>query len=159
VPAEVNFLASIEMSSPNLEKAVDLGDAIVFKWTGIPNALGLHAQVMGMNTDAKTMTIWTSSEEKPDWGVSFDYLQMAEVKSLVEKQIVMAGDRVEVTVPAAIFKDADMVMMQMIGYGPGAALGEGQPIPRVQTKTTVSIMLGGKKMPKGGFGPNPAGEP
>ena len=82
---------------------------------------------------------------------------MAEVRDLVKKEIVMAGDRVDVTVPAAIFKDCDMVMFQMIGYGPGAATDSGQPLPRVQTKTTLSIMLGGKKMPRPGregFGGN-----
>jgi hypothetical protein len=155
VPSNVNFLAPIEMSSPKLEKVVNLGDAIVFKWSGIPNALGLYANIFGINQDQKVITLWSSSEAKPDLGVSFDYLQMAEVRDLVKKDIVMAGDRVEVTVPAAIFKDCDVVMFQMIGYGPGAATDAGQPIPRAQTKTTLQIMLGGKKMPKpdrGGFG-------
>jgi hypothetical protein len=155
VPANVNFLAPIEMSSPKLEKVVNLGDAIVFKWSGIPNALGLHANIFGINQDQKVMTMWSSSEAKPDLGLAFDYLQMAEVRDLVKKDIVMAGDRVDVTVPAGIFKDCDIVMFQMIGYGPGAATDTGQPLPRAQTKTTLSIMLGGKKMPRGagaGFG-------
>ncbi len=155
VPANVNFLAPIEMSSPKLEKVVNLGDAIVFKWSGISNALGLHANIFGMNQEQKVITMWSSSEAKPDLGMSFDYLQMAEVRDLVKRDIVMAGDRVDVTVPAAIFKDCDVVMFQMIGYGPGAATDTGQPLPRAQTKTTLSIMLGGKKMPRpgsGGFG-------
>lgn len=157
VPANVNFLAGIEMSSPKLEKAINFNDAIVFKWTGIPNALGLYANIFAINQDAKVITMWSSSEAKPDFGVSFDYLQMAEVRDLVQKDIVMAGDRVDVTVPAGIFKDADMVMFQMIGYGPGAALGAGQPLPRAQTKTTMTIMLGGKKMPRPGSGGFPGG--
>ena len=37
-------------------------------------------------------------------------------------------------------------MLTMIGYGSGAALAEGQPLPRVQTKTTLNAMLGGKAM-------------
>jgi hypothetical protein len=152
VPANVNFLAPIAMSSPNLEKAVNLGNAVVFKWSGIPNALGLYAQVIGIQQDAKIITMWSSSEAKPDLGVSFDFLQMAEVRDLVKSDIAMAGDRVEVTVPAAIFKDCDVVMFQMIGYGPGAAIEAGQPLPRVQTKTTLNIMLGGKKLPKPGSG-------
>jgi hypothetical protein len=148
VPSNVNFLAPIEMSSPNLEKVVNVGDAIVFKWSAIPNALGLYARIIGMNQDGKTMVMWSSSEAKPDLGVSFDYLQMAEVRDLVQKNILMAGDRVDVTVPAGIFKDLDLVMFQMIGYGPGAATATGQPLPRMQTKTTLMIMLGGKKMPR-----------
>jgi hypothetical protein len=157
VPANVNFLAPIEMSSPKLEKAVNLNNAIVFKWAGIPNALGLYAQIVGIKEDAKEITIWSSSEAKPEIGVSFDYLQMAEVRELVKKEILMAGDRVEVTVPAGIFKDCDVVMFQMIGYGPGAATETGQPLPRVQTKTTLNIMLGGKKLPRGGPGGFPGG--
>jgi hypothetical protein len=158
VPSNVNFLAPIEMSSPKLEKVVDLGDAIVFRWSGIPNALGLHANIFGMNQDTKTITMWSSSEVKPDMGLSYDYLQMAEVRDLVGKNILMAGDRVDVTVPAGIFKDCDMVMFQMIGYGPGAAIDKGQPLPRVQTKTTLNIMLGGKKMPRPGRGGFPGGD-
>ena len=148
VPADVNFLAPIEMSSPNLEEVINLGDAIVFKWSQIPNALGLHANVFGMNQDTHTITLWSSSEAKPDLGTHFDYLEMAEVRDLVGKDIVMKGDRADVTVPAGIFKDCDMVMFQMIGYGPGAATDKGQPLPRCQTKTTLTIMLGGKKMPR-----------
>jgi len=34
----------------------------------------------------------------------------------------------------------------MIGYGPGTALDQAQPLPRVQTKTTLTAMLGGKMM-------------
>ncbi len=45
--------------------------------------------------------------------------------------------------PADIFADCDMV------FGPGAALPEGQPLPRVQTKSTVQLMLGGKLMKEG----------
>jgi hypothetical protein len=149
VPANVNFLAPIDLSSPKLDKAVKLEDPIAFKWAAIPNALGLYANVIGISQDAKTITMWCSSESKPDMAVSFDYLQMAEVKDLVQKQIVMPGDRTEVTAPAGIFKDNDIVMGQMIGYGPGAALAEGKPLPRVQSKTTLRLMLGGKKLPKG----------
>lgn len=157
VPSNVNFLAPIEISSPKLEKVVNLGDAVVFKWSGIPNALGLYANIIGMNQDSKVITMWSSAEAKPDMGVGFDYLQMAEVRDLVKREIVMAGDRVEVIVPAGIFKDCDMVMFQMIGYGPGAATDTGQPLPRVQTKTTLNIMLGGKKMPRPGSQGFPGG--
>jgi hypothetical protein len=86
-------------------------------------------------------------------GFLYDYLQMAEVSDYVKQQQFMAGDTVEVTVPEAIFKDCDMVSMQMIGWGPGAAVDKGQPIPRVQTKTTLTVMLGGKMMNnRRGFG-------
>jgi hypothetical protein len=64
----------------------------------------------------------------------------------VSKTIFMAPDRTSVAVPAGIFKDADMAMMTMAGYGPGAALDKAQPLPRIQTKTTLQLMLGGKKV-------------
>ncbi|MCX6361400.1 MAG: hypothetical protein NT029_16475 [Armatimonadetes bacterium] len=51
--------------------------------------------------------------------------------------------------PADIFADCDMVFGTMVGFGPGAALPEGQPLPRVQTKSTVQLMLGGKLMKEG----------
>jgi hypothetical protein len=150
VPTNVNFLAPIDMSSPNLEEAIKFGDAITFRWKGIPNALGCHANIIGMQQDKKTIIMWSSSEAKPEMGMMMDYLQMAEVRDLVGRDIVMKGDTVEVTVPAAIFNDCDFVMFQMIGWGPGAAIDKGQPLPRMQTKTTLNIMLGGRKMPRPG---------
>jgi hypothetical protein len=152
VPATVNFLAPIEMSSPNLEEPIKFPDAITFSWKAIPNALGYHASIIGMQQDKKTIIMWSSSESKPEMGMMMDYLQMAEVRDLVSRDIVMKGDRVEVTVPAGIFNDCDFVMFQMIGWGPGAAIDKGQPLPRLQTKTTLNIMLGGKKLPRGRFG-------
>lgn len=145
VPERVNFLAPIEMTSPSLEEVVPLDQAIVFRWKAIPNALGYHASIMGMQ-GRKTLILWSSSEVRPQMGFGYDFLEMAEVSDFVRKQIFMAGDRVEVTVPQSIFKDCDTVYMQMIGWGPGAALDKGQPLPRVQTKTTLSITLGGKAM-------------
>jgi hypothetical protein len=132
VPDNVNFLAPIELSSPQFESVVPLDDEIVFRWTAVPNVLGYHAHIFGME-GSKTLIVWDSSE----------------VRDLLGKTVCMAPDRVDVIVPAGIFKDCDMVMLQMIGYGPGAALDKDQPLPRVQTKTTLMVMLGGKKMPRG----------
>ncbi|HLV82108.1 MAG TPA: hypothetical protein VKT32_17595 [Chthonomonadaceae bacterium] len=151
VPDQVNFLAPIEMSSPDLSSQVPLDQAITFHWTSIPNILGYYAQIVGMQ-GRKTIIMWSSSEIKPEMGFATDYLQMSEVRDLVKKQTFMDGDRVEVTVPAGIFQDCDTVMLQMIGYGPGTALDKGQPLPRVQTKTTLMIMLGGKMMQNRRFG-------
>lgn len=147
-PSNVNFLAPIEMSSPNLEQKLDLKKALVFNWKQIPNALGLSATIMGME-GKNTLVLWTASETYAEGLMNGDmgFLQMAEVKDFVEKTIFMKGDRTSVTVPAGIFADADMAMMQMAGYGPGAALDKGQPLPRIQTKTSLMLMLGGKKMP------------
>ena len=81
------------------------------------------------------------------------FLQMAQVRDFVAKTMFMAGDRTSVDVPAGIFQNADFAMCNMAGYGPGAALATAQPLPRIQTKTTLLIMLGGKKMT--GFAPLP----
>lgn len=74
------------------------------------------------------------------------FLQMAEVRDYVSKTVFMGPDRTSVNVPAGIFKDADFAMLNMVGYGPGAALDKAQPLPRIQTKTSLMVMLGGKKM-------------
>ncbi|MCW3094566.1 MAG: hypothetical protein JWL77_184 [Chthonomonadaceae bacterium] len=153
VPAKVNLLEPIEMTSPPLEEKVPLEKAIRFRWKAVPNALGYHATIFGMIQSTKTIIMWDSSEIKPRMGFITDYLQMSEVADFVKQTMFMAGDTVEVTVPEAIFKDCDIVSMQMIGWGPGTALDKGQPIPRVQTKTTLTLMLGGKMMNgRRGFG-------
>jgi hypothetical protein len=145
-PQEVDFLAPIEMSSPNLENKIDLKKSIAFKWGQIPHALGQYASIMGME-GKKTMIIWSSSEVFADALMGdMGFLQMAEVRDFVSKTIFMGGDRTDVTVPAGIFKDADFAMMNMAGCGPGAALDKAQPLPRIQTKTTLQLMLGGKSM-------------
>lgn len=146
VPSNVDFLAPIDMVSPDLKKSPDLNTFIPFKWNAIPNAIGLYAQSIGIQ-GKNTLIIWSSSEIEQDLGMQWDYLQMAEVAAFVKSKVFMKGDQTAMTVPAGIFKDCDMVMFNMIGYGPGAALPEGQPLPRVQTKTTLSIMpLGGKQV-------------
>lgn len=163
VPENVSFLAPIEMSSPDLEQAINFDEAMAFHWKNVPNALGLHIQIVGMQ-GKKTLILWSSSEVKTEMGMGFDYLQMSEVADLVKKQVFLNGDSVEATVPAGIFKDCDFVSLQMIGYGPGTALDKGQPLPRVQTKTTLMIMLGGKMMrnfpsgPPGRGGEPPSGD-
>ncbi len=145
-PSDVNFLAPILMSSPNLDNKLDLNKSLPFSWGSIPNALGLHAGIMGME-GRNTLILWSSSEVFTE-GIMGDmgFLQIAEVRDFVAKTIFMAGDRTSVDVPEGIFANADFAMMQMVGYGPGAALDKAQPLPRIQTKTSLMLMLGGKKM-------------
>jgi hypothetical protein len=153
VPETVNFLDGIEITSPSLDQTVPLDKAMLFHWKAIPNALGLHAQITGIIQNPRTIIMWTSSEIKTDMGMSMDYLQMSEVRDLVGKTVFMPGDKMEVAVPAGIFDGCDMVSMMMVGYGPGAALEKGQPLPRVQSKTTLMVTLGGAMMKRGGGRP------
>jgi hypothetical protein len=151
VPSNVTFLAPIDLVSPDLAEMPALDGSLHLEWKTIPNLLGIHGMLMGMEGKS-TMILWLSSEVLTDetTGLDWDYLQMAQVRDLVEKTVLMKGDNTKATVPAGIFKNCDMVMMQMIGYGPGVALNEGQPLPRLQTKTSFSSMLGGKGMNMGG---------
>lgn len=157
VPAEVSFLAPLEITAPKLDKVPDLTKAMAFNWNVVPNILGYHMMIMGMQ-GKNTLIIWCSSESRPALEIDWDYMQMSEVRELVQKNILMAPERNDVTVPANIFTQCDFVNMMMIGYGPGAALGEGQPLPRVQTKTTLTMMLGGKEMKKMGAGMGDMGD-
>lgn len=146
-PQEVNFLAPIDFTSPNIEEKLDFTKYLGFQWKKIDNALGLHARIMGME-GKNTLVIWYSSEVFSEGlaGFDYDFMQMADVKQKVKDKAFMPGDATAVDVPEGIFKDSDFVMMMMVGYGPGAALAEGQPLPRIQTKTSLMAMLGGKKM-------------
>lgn len=147
-PKNVDFLAPFDLTSPNLEKQIALEKAIALKWKPILNALGLHAMAFGME-GRNTLIIWSSAENFTDamMATDFGYLQMAEVKQFVSSKVMMPGDTTAVTIPSGIFKKCDMSMLNMVGYGPGAALAEGQPLPRIQTKTTLGMMLGGSGMP------------
>ncbi|MHB1000989.1 MAG: hypothetical protein ACYC27_17240 [Armatimonadota bacterium] len=146
VPQNVNFLAPIDLSSPKLDKAPALDTFIPFKWKTIPNITGFFAQAVGVQGE-NTLILWSSSEIETEMGIQWDYLEMAKVAEYVKTKIFMKGDQTAVTIPEKIFKDCDMVMFNMIGYGTGTALAKGQPLPRVQTKTTLSVSpLGGKQM-------------
>jgi hypothetical protein len=146
-PENVNFLAPIEITAPNLENKIDLKKSIPFKWKAIPNALGIHAAIIGME-GKNILIIWLSSEVFADMVMGdMGFLQMAEVRDYVGKNVFMPGDRANATVPIGIFANVDFAMMQMTGYGPGSALDQAQPLPRIQTKTSLMLMLGGKKMP------------
>lgn len=149
-PDTVNFLAPIELDSPKLDKAPSLTEALRFHWQPIPGALGLDAQIMGM-VGNNTLILWSSSEVPTmAFDAGGDYLQMAEVRARVESTEFMAGTRQDVTAPAGIFKDCDIVNFSMVGYGPGIARDDTEPLARLQTKTTLRIMLGGKQMPRMG---------
>lgn len=144
-PSNVDFLAPIELTSPDLSNHPDLSNSLPFQWNAIPNALGIFASAFGMEKATNTLIIWTSSEEYADQLMANnDFLQMAEVQDAVQKKIFMPGTATSVTVPAGIFKDADFAMMSMVGYGPGTAKDGVQPLPRIQTKTSLMLMLGGK---------------
>lgn len=145
-PPEVNFLAPIDLGKL-LDKRVPLDKAVVLQWKQIPNLLGMHAMAMGTEGE-NTLILWFSAEKYADnfMGLNWDYMQMAEVRRLVDEQVMMKGDATKAAIPIGIFKDCGSVMLTMIGYGPGAALGEGQPLPRIQTKTTLTAILGGKDM-------------
>lgn len=146
-PSNVEFMEPIEMSSPNLERKIDFKKAMNFKWKAIPNALGLHASIFGME-GKNTLILWSSSEIFSELATQESgFLQMAEVREFVAKKVFMEGDRTQVDVPAGIFANTDFAMMQMAGFGPGAAIDEAQPRPRIQTRTSLMLMLGGKKMP------------
>jgi hypothetical protein len=152
-PQAVGFLAPIELTSPDLSERVALDGAIKLAWKLVPGLLGQHAMIMGME-GKNTLVLWTSAETTQgeatigDWG----YLEMAKVRELVAQGVFMKPDRTSAIVPAGIFKNADMANLMMIGYGPGTALSQGQPLPRIQTKTTLMVMLGGKGMPDVGGG-------
>lgn len=154
VPSTVSFLKAIEMSSPDLAEAPDLGAFIRFQWEAIPNLLGSHATIVGMQGQ-KTLIQWTSSEVKGFFDTTDEFMQMADVKQMVERKVFMPGTQTSVTVPAGIFEGCDFVSFTMVGYGTGTALAEGQPLPRVQTKTSLSIMLGGTQMQEGMMGMEP----
>lgn len=145
-PSNVTFLDPFDITSPNLEKKIDFKKAMNFQWKQIPNALGEFASIFAME-GKNTLILWSSSEVFADMMMAdMGFMQMAEVRDMVGKTIFMPGDAMKVSVPAGIFQNADMVMMKMAGYGPGAALEKAQPLPRIQTKTTLQIMLGGKQM-------------
>jgi len=151
-PSNVDFLAPIEITSPDLSAKPNLGGSLPFQWKPIPNALGQFATAFGMEKDTNTLILWSSSEVYADQIMSDNgFLQMSEVEDAVQKKIFMPGDATSMIIPAGIFKDADFAMMNMVGYGPGTAKDNVQPVPRIQTKTSLMVMLGGKKM-KGGRG-------
>lgn len=145
-PSQVTFLDPITVTSPNLEKKTDLKKSMPFVWNSVPNCLGFYGWIFAME-GKNTLVIWSSSEVF-DEGLMGDmgFLQMAQVRDYVARTVFMPGDATKVSVPAGIFVNADIVMMQMAGYGPGAALEKAQPLPRIQTKTSLQLMLGGKQM-------------
>lgn len=151
VPANVDFLAPINFTAPDLSAFPDLKQALHFQWEEIPNVIGYICRIHGMK-GKEVFIQWSSSAIKRDGAPEYDYLQMADVRNMVQTGEMMAGDTTEFYVPAGIFDGCDMVFMTMTGYGPGAAKDEGQPIPRLQTRTVWSGSLGGKMMMQMGMG-------
>ncbi len=150
-PEDVEFLAPIELSSPDTSEAPDLEEALLLEWAEIPHALGIHAGIVGME-GRNTLVLWSSSETLDEDSMlpDMDYLEMAQVRAFVASGMMMPGDATECTAPEGIFAECTMPMLTMVGYGPGASLPEGQPLPRVQTKTTLGMQLGSMMAGMGG---------
>jgi hypothetical protein len=148
VPQNVDFLGGFEITNPQLNAYPPLDQAIAFQWKPMANLLGSHMRIFGM-VGTNTLIMWSSSEIREGMDIDWDYMQMADVLKLVNSTVMMGPERTDCTVPAGIFQDCDMVNLQWLGYGRGTALETGQPLPRVQTKTSLMLMLGGKKAPKG----------
>ncbi len=141
-PSDVVFLDPFDLTSPKLDKKLQLDQSVGMVWKPIPNALGLYATMMGFEGKS-TMIIWSSSEVYSEalMGMIGGYMQMAEVKERVKSTVMMKGDQTKVDIPAGIFKNTDFSMLEMVGYGPGAALPSGQPLPRIQSKTSLRLII------------------
>lgn len=143
-PSNVEFLPPIEFSSPDLTRKVNLTSFVPFQWAALPNALGQYASAFGMQ-GKNTLIIWSSSDVYQEGLMAnMDFMQMAEVRQRVADHIFMAPDVTKMTIPSGIFKDADMAMLNMVAYGPGSAREGTNPLPRIQTKSTLMLMMGGK---------------
>ena len=153
VPAGVDFLAGYKLKGPDLSAKPDLGRSLDLAWEAIPDLLGQCALGMGME-GTNTIVLWSSSEVEnyPDMA---GFLEMAQVRAQVQAQRFMAPDRTTCSVPAGIFARCTMPMITLTGWGRGAARDGTQPLPRLQTKTSLQIMLGGPGG-MGGMGGMPA---
>lgn len=71
---------------------------------------------------------------------------MGQVRDFVRQGVMLNGNAASCSIPAGIVRDCDMAFLKMIGYGPGAALDKAQPLPRIQTKTVLTMPMGMKGM-------------
>jgi hypothetical protein len=142
VPGEISFLEPIEFSMPDLRRPVGLNSAIAFEWRAIPNVLAYHAQVIGVK-GRKTLVLWSSSESEPELSIDFENLGPGEVRELLGKRVLMAPNRTHFVVPSGIFKDCELVVLRMIGYGPVAEQEGSLVAPRLETCTVVNVVLQG----------------
>lgn len=153
VPDTVDFLAPVQLTSPDMAEGPELTEPIVFRWQPIDNVLGFFVRAMGMK-GREEMIQWFCSEVKPDEIPEDEFMQMADVRRLVQEQIMIPGNSTTVTIPAGIFEGCEFVNYEIIGYGTGTALEDAQPRPRVQTRTVMSGLLTSMMGPgmMGGFG-------
>jgi hypothetical protein len=146
VPAGVDFLPAIKMTAPDLSEELDFTKPLAFQWSPVTGNLGSYAQAMGM-VGKNTIIIWSSAENfNEGMMANMDFMQMADVRAKVATKDFMAPNTTAVTIPEGIFKDVDFSMLTMTAWGPGAATETGQPLPRLQTKSSLQVMLGGKMM-------------
>ncbi len=148
-PSNVDFLPAIQLSSPDLSKEVARDGSIDLRWAALPTCLGQSATIVGME-DKETMIVWSSSEVyRADSSGDMGFLQMAEVRQKVADKVFMPPTQTQALVPAGIFAKCNFASLTMAAYGPGAALDKAQPKPRIQTRSILSVMLGGMGMGPG----------
>ncbi|HLK16747.1 MAG TPA: hypothetical protein VKT78_18210 [Fimbriimonadaceae bacterium] len=149
-PEGVDFMPAFELSSPDLGTRPSMDGALPFQWAAMPTAIGIYASAVGMEGQ-NTIIIWTSSDSFSEQSMgNSGFLSGTEVRARVASHHFMPGDATSFTIPAGIFKDAGFAMISMVGYGPGNARDGVNPLPRIQTKTSLQVMMGTPKSPPRG---------
>ena len=108
-----DFMAPVEF----VASRGGLADSINFQWKKIPTAIGYFAMAIGHNDKTGEMIIWSSSEvQEPGYGL-MNYLSPSDVSRFIKEKVIMGPEVTTCSIPKGIFKDAQVAMLQVIGYG------------------------------------------
>jgi hypothetical protein len=109
-----DFLAPVELESAPLASG-----ARRFAWKAISGATGYFASAFGtaQSGDGTDIVMWTSSAVQETGGALAEPVAPAEVARLIRERVVMAPDRTECALPAAVVKAMPAGMLNFVAYG------------------------------------------
>lgn len=165
---EINFtLAKDFMAALRASNVAQPSGATLLSWTGIPDATGYYAWVIGgkggNGGEATDIVWWTSSASREFGGGLSDWLSPATVARLVANRTVMSPQTSTCIVPAEVKRDApDYMFGTLNAYGPQEdfafpprpanpkAAWNPEWTARIRHKSTTSFLIGMPGMDEAG---------
>lgn len=139
---EQAFIPSIQFDTD--ADSYQLDKAIKIKWKPVPKALGYLLTAFGGTRD-QSIT-WTSSAV-PDVsdGLADRAISAEELKSLLDKKVLLPPESTTVTIPAGVFSGATGAMISVTAFGPDLIQDKGAFETRVIVRSMANIVLMAKQ--------------
>ncbi len=144
IPSGADFLAPLEMVSPDVSGRPEMDKAIPVRWKPAAGALAVRVDAVALK-DKDTLVHWSAADSLAPKAYSAD-LSATDLAELIKKGALLPPDTTQATIPADIFKDCASVLLSISALGPGA-VSTGEPTIRVRNVSNATAVLSQRNTP------------